>query len=322
MNQEFDKNIFYKFFSRDISIEEEKQLLDWIDESADNKSIFLSERELYNQLILNTDEKRLEGLIEEEKQRTSRRIPMWVKEVLKVSAVILLVLGGMYFFNQQKYNNLTALSNEISIPAGEKVSLTLSDGTKVWVNAKSKFTYPSLFGEKERRVFLDGEAFFDVKSNAKIPFIVETSKGQIKVLGTEFNVDAYSQSSRISVSLFKGKVEITGAMAPKPVVLSPNEYFESVNNISKIGEFENNSAALWKDGLIAFKDTPFLELMKTFEKYYDVKIEILNTKLSDIELTGKIRINDGIEHALKVIQKNANFSFQRDSDESNIIYIR
>ncbi|MDR1882274.1 MAG: FecR family protein [Prevotella sp.] len=322
MNRKFDRNILYKFFSRDITPEEEQELLDWVDESEHNKVIFLSERKLYDRLILNTDENKLTDLAALAEPGKTRRIPVWIKEVLKISAVILLVLGVAYFFNKQKYDDLLALSNEIVLPAGERVNLTLSDGTKVWVNAKSKFTYPALFGEKERRVFLDGEAFFDVTGNEKAPFIVETSRGEIKVLGTEFHVEAYSKSSKMAVSLFKGKVEITGPMLLKPVILKPDSHFESLDNKYTVSEIKNNSAAMWKDGLISFTDTPFLELMKTFEKYYDVKIEILNTELSNTEFTGKIRINDGIDHALRVIRKNASFSFQRDSDENNIIYIR
>lgn len=321
MNQEFDKNIMYKFFSRDISAGEEQRLLDWIDESEDHRDIFLSERKIYNQLILNIGEKDLIDSASAGKYNKVKKMPVWIKEVLKISAVILLVLGGAYFFNKHQYNNLQTLSNEIVLPAGERVSLTLSDGTKVWVNAKSKFTYPALFGDKERRVLLDGEAFFDVTNNKKLPFIVETPKGEVKVLGTEFNVDAYSHSPKMTISLFKGKVEFSGVMLPKPVILSANEYFESIDNEYTIKILENYSASMWKEGIIAFKDTPFTELIKTFEKYYDVKIYIQNPNLSDTELTGKIRINDGIEHALKVIQKNSDFKYKRDSEENNIIYI-
>ncbi|MDR1501908.1 MAG: FecR family protein [Prevotella sp.] len=321
MNQEFDKNIMYKFFTRNITAGEEQQLLDWIDESGDNKDIFLSERKLYNRLILNIGEKNLIDSASAGEYNKVKKMPVWIKEVLKISAVILLVLGGAYFFNKHQYNNLQTLSNEIVLPAGERVSLTLSDGTKVWVNAKSKFTYPALFGDKERRVLLDGEAFFDVTSNKKLPFIVETPKGEVKVLGTEFNVDAYSHSPKMTISLFKGKVEFSGIMLPKPVILAANEYFESVGNEYTVKMLENYSAAMWKDGIIAFKDTPFPELIKTFEKYYDVKIYIQNPNLSNTELTGKIRVNDGIEHALKVIQKNSDFKYKRDSEENNIIYI-
>lgn len=322
MNQEFDKNIMYKFFSRDITADEEQSLLDWIDKSEDHREIFLSERKIYNQLILNIGEKDLINSANTEEYSKVRKIPMWIKEILKISAVILLVLGCAYFINKHQYNNLRTLSNEIVLPAGERVYLTLSDGTKVWVNAKSKFTYPALFGDKERRVILDGEAFFDVTSNKKLPFIVETPKGEIKVLGTEFNVDAYSHSQKMTISLFKGKVEFSGAMLKKSIILSTNEYFESIDNEYSIKMLESYSASMWKEGIIAFKDTPFPELIKTFEKYYDVKIYIQNPNLSNTELTGKIRINDGIEHALKVIQKNANFKYQKDSEENNIIYIK
>lgn len=325
MSQEFDKNIMYKFFTRNIAAGEEQRLLDWIDESEHHRKIFLSEREIYNRLILNIGPAPATPLLPPPPTHTRlvRAISFCkIKEVLKISAVILLVLGTLYFFNKHKYNNPQTFFNEIVLPAGDRAGLTLSDGTKVWVNAKSKFTYPTLFGDKERLVFLDGEAFFDVTSNEKLPFIVETPKGKVKVLGTEFNVETYSHSPKMAISLFKGKVEFSGEMLPKPVVLGANEYFESTDNEYIIKMLDDYSASMWKEGIIAFKDTSFPELIKTLEKYYDVRIDIQNPDLSNKELTGKIQINDGIEHALKVIRRNVGFKYQRDSEDNNIIYIK
>ena len=108
------------------------------------------------------------------------------------------------------------------VPAGQRVELVLEDGTRVWLNSKSKLTYPTSFGKKEREVILDGEGYFEVTKNEKAPFIVKTHKYDIKVLGTTFNISAYQNKlSAFETSLLEGAVEVFSSNNTEHVSLTP-----------------------------------------------------------------------------------------------------
>lgn len=211
---------------------------------------------------------------------------------------------------------------EFSTPAGQRAKAVLADGTEVWLNANSKLRYPEHFDEKQRVVELHGEAFFDVEKNKEKPFVVQTNKMNIKVTGTQFNVNAYDTEKYFVASLIEGSISVLCKNnLNNTYALSPQQKIVVSDDTSEVTMFDNNDFMSWKDGMFVFDDMLLTELIKKLELYYDVSIRVDNTKLGDLRYTGKFRQSDGVESVLRKLQIVYPFSYEKD-DERNLIILK
>ena len=181
--------------------------------------------------------------------------------------------------------------------------------------------YPVTFSQKQRTVFLKGEAYFDVTKKKKTPFIVRTDKYDIEVLGTQFDVDAYPDQTAFETTLMKGSVKVTSQHFPEQTITLKPHHKAYVKDgqlaVTKVNDF---TPYRWKEGLICFKDEPFQTIMEDFEKYYGIRIIINNKKVLKYSYNGKFRQADGIDYALRVLQRDIHFKYEKANDEE-IIYI-
>src|SRR5690554_275901 len=306
-------DILYRFFEGKATLSEERQIRCWINDSKINEEKFNEERAIYDALLLHSvtesSNKSLKG---------DRRISLspWIAGT--AAAVILVLLISTLFLIYKKDESLQY--NTVIVPAGQRINLILSDNTNLWLNANTKFRYPTEFAKGARTVFLDGEAYFEVSENVKKPFIVKTSQGDVRVTGTSFNVEAYSQHGSFSTSLFDGGVDIYKNDA-KLVSLLPNQKSSLENNQLLISKITDQDKYLWRDGLIAFKDKELEEILRTLEKYFAVDIQIDTDKLPEHTYTGKFRQSDGVDYALRVLQRSIRFTYERD-EETGTVYIK
>lgn len=211
---------------------------------------------------------------------------------------------------------------EFSTPSGQRAQLKLHDGTVVWLNARSTLRYPNRFVAGERKVELDGEAFFEVKSDKKVPFIVSTEKADIKVMGTKFNVFAYKGREEFNTSLMEGSVKIyESEKEAEALYIEPHECVEWIDNRFVKRPIDNEDFLLWKDGIYSFDDVPFSEILRKLELYYDIGIQVKSGNIGKYRFSGKFRQRDGVESVLRTLQKVKYFSFTKD-DERNEITIR
>ena len=312
-----NKELLHTYFKGKTTPDEEKQIMDWAEASSENYSEYLHERKIWNALLVNYKQSVGSSVPTEVKNQTFN---LW-KIVSIAASVTLLITFSWTLLNtvSKEPEGLQA----VLVPAGQRVQLVLEDGTKVWLNSNSSFTYPTSFGSKSREVELNGEGFFEVTNDPGKPFIVKTKKYDIKVLGTTFNVYAYDQeASTFETSLLSGSVDISFKDNEKNhIILKPKERVSEVNGLLHKEAIDNLDRFRWKDGLICLDDVPFETLMAKFSIYYDVIIKIENSKVLDYRCTGKFRQSDGIEYALRVIQKDLKFKYTRD-DEANIIIIK
>lgn len=303
-----NRDILYRFFEGKATLEEEKQIRVWMEETDANFQTFLYYRKEYDiQLLSGTKTEKV-------KKRVLPLSPL----ITSIAAAILLlfIISGIYIMtsvykNEVKYNT-------IIVPAGQRINLILSDNTNLWLNSNSKFRYPTEFSKENRTVYLDGEAYFEVSKDKNKPFIVKTVEGDILVTGTTFNVEAYSHLNSFETSLFEGGVDILKDDI-KLFSLEPNQ-----KSILKEGQFyvtsiTDPSEYLWKEGLIAFNNKKLEDILFTLEKYYDVNIQISSSGLPQHTYTGKFRQSDGIDYALRVLQRSIHFSFDRDDENGKII---
>lgn len=317
-NTNMERKALHKFFEGNATPEEKKALKKWLDESDDHSNELLKEREFFDAIILS--DKNKEGISKPiKKSDTPRTI---IRELLKIaSIVIIMTLVGSYLYTR-KMNEISSTMHTLFVPAGQRANLQLPDGTNVWLNARSTITYPSYFSGDIREVQLDGEAYFEVEHITRQPFQVHTKDYDIKVLGTKFNVESYADSEDFSTALMEGAVEITDPNSPDiSVLLSPNQKVINENGSLAVSQIEDYDIYRWREGLICFKETDFIELMERFEKCYGIRIIVENEKLGNKVFSGKFRISDGIDNALRVLQKEGNYTFERNKDDS-VIYIK
>lgn len=218
------------------------------------------------------------------------------------------------------YGEIASQITSFETPAGQRVSMNLSDGTHVWLNAGSRIEYPVIFDRKERKVKISGEAMFEVTHDADRPFFVETFASEIEVLGTKFNVIADEARSLFSTTLLEGRVKVSSG--DQQVILQPDEVVNLIDGHLMVVHNNDPVAMQWPEGIISMKGISFEELMSKFERIYDVRIVYECERIPTIEFaSGKIRVSDGIDHALRVLQHVADFSYERD-EEHNIIRIK
>lgn len=307
-----EKESLYRFFNGAASEEEQKRVLDWLDADPAHRAELLAERRLFDAALMLTPNPQA-------RPKRTFSLPRWSREVLKYAAVLVLAagVGGAYF--STLHQRLANSCNTISVPAGQHVDVTLPDGTKVCMNALSELRYPSYFVGGERKVQLRGEAFFDVTHDAKHPFVVETYACDVKVLGTRFDVEARPDRDEFVVSLVTGRVQVTDRTDPaQSVVLRPAQQASRANGRLAVGLIPAHEQFQWREGLIAFRDASFAELLGEFEKYYGVEIELTRRDVTDKLFTGKIRISEGVDHALWVLQRSADFTYMRNEAKDKI----
>ncbi|MDB5116540.1 MAG: FecR family protein [Mucilaginibacter sp.] len=194
--------------------------------------------------------------------------------------------------------------NTTSTPRGGQFLIVLADGTKVWLNAASSITYPTAFTGTSREVTITGEAYFEVAHNAAKPFRVKSNGQVIEVLGTHFNINAYTDEQVVTTTLFEGSVKVTKGTAS--AVLKPgqqSQIMEKENNLNiKVAETVDPDQALaWKNGKFYFTDTTIEEVMRQVSRWYDVDIEYKG-KIPNKRLSGSCYRNLTASKALAILE--------------------
>jgi ferric-dicitrate binding protein FerR (iron transport regulator) len=209
----------------------------------------------------------------------------------------------------------------IEAPTGQRVFLTLADGSKVWLNSRSKLKFSNDFNKTERIVELDGEGFFSVHKNEQKPFTVKTKQYDIKVTGTEFNVFAYAASPIFETELVNGSVSIYNRKEVyKALQLSPKEKgYAEQGELRKSTHLFNQCRHI-ENGIYSFENTSLLELIKRLELWYDVKFEIANPQVAECTFEGKFRQADNIENVLNAIKETGKFNYRLKDKELIEIY--
>ena len=199
-------------------------------------------------------------------------------------------------------------NNELIVPRGGEHQIELADGTRVWLNSATKLIFPRNFTGGERRVVLSGEAFFEVARDESKPFIVETSRMDVKVLGTRFNVNAYADNDEVSATLVNGSVEVSSGKQ-KPMVLVPGE--QAYGNAGELEKREVNVRLYtsWIDGRFLFNNAELEEIAKQVSRWYDVKIFFANESVKKIRFTGGMVKFKPLDDLIRMIESTSPVRF-------------
>ena len=199
-------------------------------------------------------------------------------------------------------------SNELVIPRGGENTVILADGTTVHLNAGSKLTYPVRFASKRRVVALEGEAYFDVVKDETRPFIVQTHLGEVTVLGTAFNINAYTDAS-VYTTLVHGKVQFSSSSIGT-IILSPGEQAVVSANGSEKRMVDLDEYVGWVDGRYVFNNRPLGEIMQTFERWYDIQVYYETPHLRDITYSGSLKRYGTINSFLDALELTGDLTYK------------
>ena len=192
--------------------------------------------------------------------------------------------------------------NTLKIPRGGEFSLTLSDGTNVYLNSATELKYPVRFDEKERKVYLSGEAYFDVTKDANRPFYVVTDEVQIRVYGTEFNVNTHRMKS-VQTVLVNGKVGIKKCGTEKEIVMKPGELanLDRSSGTIDVREVDVRQYVVWKDGYFTFENETLEQIMSTLSLWYNVDVFFQSEDVKQLVFTGYMKRYDEIDEILNAM---------------------
>lgn len=219
------------------------------------------------------------------------------------SVKLLKLANGEIAYESEFEGDVSAIQyNTLTNPRGSRViNLTLSDGTKVWLNAGSSITFPIVFTGNERNVSITGEGYFEVAHDAKKPFKVSKATMEVVVLGTHFNVNAYDDESAIKVTLLEGAVKVN--KLNHSAVLKPGQQASISNEIQVNSSVNINAVMAWKNGYFSFEETDLATLMRQIGRWYDVEI-VYAGKIPERRFGGEISRNMNASQVLKILEES------------------
>lgn len=213
------------------------------------------------------------------------------------------------FYSEKAEVGATTDYNTLRVPRGGEYRLELADGSVVWLNSDSELKFPPAFNEKQRKVFLKGEAFFDVARNPSVPFVVEIGGMEVKVLGTRFNVNAYREDGVFQTTLVEGKVEVRDLQNDRQVVLLPDQQACLKDGQLFVHPVDASVYMAWIEGKFYFESESLLEIVAQLERWYDVEFFFTREELKHYEFTGVIRRDYAADRILDIIAKTTNVKF-------------
>jgi ferric-dicitrate binding protein FerR (iron transport regulator) len=246
--------------------------------------------------------------------KTSEKSNKWMISVIRVAAVLtlpLLLVSSWLFYThhqlEQKYSRLVENKVDqnitITAPIGARMVVDLPDGSKAWLNSGSELTYPVIFSAKERRVSLIGEAYFKVQKN-EVPFHVSNLGPEIKVYGTEFNVNSYKDEDVVTVALAEGKIALD--LNGKEEFMAPGQvsYFDRKENRVIIENTDVQTFSSWRDGRYIFRDASLSAILRILQRQHNVNIKLTNSDLGNHRYNMTIK-NESLEQILQLLSFSA-----------------
>ncbi len=210
--------------------------------------------------------------------------------------------GELVYANEQPNNNNTLVMNTLRNPKGSRVAtLVLADGSKVWLNAGSSITYPIMFSDRQRKVTMTGEGYFEVAKDASRPFSVSTGETEVAVLGTHFNVNAYGDDAGAKVTLVEGSVSVQHH--EESVKIKPGQQAVVNDEIIVKSRIDTEKVLAWKNGLFHFESATIQQVMQEIGRWYDmeVKIEAVNSRR---RFGGEISRSSTLGQVLTILQES------------------
>jgi ferric-dicitrate binding protein FerR (iron transport regulator) len=246
----------------------------------------------------------------------------WFSNFRNIAAIIALVISvsvaSYYIYSDISSPADTAFQYETFSPIGSQTKIILPDSTVVWLNSGTSLKYNKSYGNKNREVTLMGEGYFEVKKDKSKPFIVYTDSLDVRVLGTIFNVKAYSDEANVTINLIEGSVDVSLPTSNNEgsLLMKPNERIVFNKQTKKIesSEVDASRSALWTTGKLCFVDATIEQILKDLERKYNVKINMDNERTKKELFSGSLDLNLSLKEVLAYIDVDKKFSINQTGD--------
>uniref|UniRef100_UPI0032173610 FecR family protein n=1 Tax=uncultured Draconibacterium sp. TaxID=1573823 RepID=UPI0032173610 len=322
-----NRETLYKFTLNKLTNDREiEKVINWIESSEANKKEFETLKNLwaisgFANYSSYAAEKSGEVL-----SLPKRRVNLAFLTKYAAIFIFAFLIGGISVYLLENKESHTITWNEIIVPEGESAEVYLSDNTHVWLNSNTKLLYPSRFKGNKRDIKLSGEAYFDVAHNSKNPFYVHTTELTVAVKGTSFNVQAYDNDKKINVTLIDGKVCLQNPDGQVVSELSPGEnarYDLTKRNIY-VSKANTEFYTSWKEGYLVFKDAKLEDIVRKFERWYNITVTFDDEEIRQIEFTGTILKNKPIDQIFDILKYTAgiDYSIEIINNKPSIIHLK
>ena len=308
------EDIIYKFLTGKCSEKELIEVNAYMKESEENARRLFRMEEVYHlgKFSQHADgqriayaEKKLYKRLNEEKEKRKKTVRMYrLIRYAAIIALLLLVGGGigyLYYHDETDQQMMIVAANE-----GIIKEISLPDGTKVWLNNSATLKYPCEFSDKERNVYLEGEAYFEVTKNHRQPFIVQSDAMRVRVLGTTFNLKCDKHCRVAEATLIEGEIEVRGNKDEGQIILAPGQRAElnKSNRHLTVKQVDAQMDAVWHNNLIPFQKADIFTITKALERFYAVKIILSPDIQADKTYSGVLKRKSDIESVLKSLQNS------------------
>ena len=317
-NFEIDEEVLVAFLKGELDAAQATAVEAWYDRSAANRRML---GQVYYILYVSDRINDAAGIdVERSLRQFKRRMHAGRRISLRRSAVriaaaaviaAVLLAGGL---------TTVLLSKRLAQPVtvvtqlGERSQVVLPDGTKVWLNSSSSVEYVAPFFSRQRRVKMEGEAYFEVEHDRRAPFVVSTNGLDIEVLGTRFNIRNDDNEHRVTTVLLEGAVKAYASGREQASVrLHPAQQlvFDTRTHAMRLTDCPSAERSInWIDGRFCFEHDTFGEIVAELKRYYNVDIRFMDNRLRDMRFSGNFRVEDGIYHIMSVLQLTYKFNYR------------
>lgn len=325
-------NYIQSFLNGSLNAESHAVLRQWIKERPENRLYFQNMVAVWKAtgVMSNAEGFDVAGAISRFNRKTKsvNGIDFYRRALrLSAAAIILLVCGiSSLFFLWQSERTASEVVEEykeyvVEVPDGAKSKITFPDGSVVWLNAGSKVKYDSNFAKASRNVELTGEGYFEVSKNKELPFVVNTEKLSVKVLGTKFNLKSYEEDSEVKVTLKEGAVKVGDFLTDAaPVELKPNQRFtfRKADLSMLVDSVDASHIDNWRNGAMTFDKVPLEEIAKELRRLYNIPIRIESDKLKQIVYYSDFQENVSVEKVLEILSSGNKFRYEVKPEEIRI----
>lgn len=329
INKDQIQSIITAYLSGKTTVEERRELEDWVKQSSENNRYFQEMRNIWqvmnppfnpSEIDVYAVEKNIMANIAATKRNITLTLLVYWQRIAAILVIPLLIISAYLYLN--KDNNLydTVEYQEVKSPHGTFSEVRLPDGTNVWLNGGSSLKYPLAFRKGERNVFLNGEGYFEVHSDKENPFIVKTDQITLRATGTAFNIEAYNSDSVTAVTMVNGKIDVAFGTS-SPVAMTPGERasFNSLTRQCVINKTDPYKWYAWKDGLMIFRDDPLSYVFKRLGQTFNVNIDLKAPSLANAPYRATFEY-ESLDEILRLLEMSAPLHFKqhkRMKDKNN-----
>lgn len=314
--------LIVKYLKKELSSEESRIIGDWLEKDKANQDFLFGLEELFQ--LYHWDEDKLAARTQQEWEKLKQqirpqkqggnRIPLW-KSVIRYAAVLVGVGLCSYCFWQNRMIQKLQSPVTVTTAKGERSHITLPDGSKVWLNSCSSISYSHAVFSQERKVKMNGEAYFEVAKDIHTPFIVESKKINTKVLGTKFNIRAYSDENYMTATLLEGSIQLTSSdkRFPGSIIMKPGEKiicYDENGETEYVHDRKQSERIDWISGKLHFDNRSLEMIARELEKHFDTNITFTVDSLKEECFTCDFENGENLHQILNILKLTRKFDYE------------